>query len=97
MGEVCDGVLHGGDDGRVGCADAGHGDAGGEVDEGVAVGVDEDATVGVDDVAGQGRRDAPGDGRGGAGGQGGGGRAGQLVGDDLPLLGEAVGELGEDG
>ena len=40
------------DDGGVGGADAGDGDAGAEVDEGVAVDVVDDAAVGVGDVTG---------------------------------------------
>ena len=51
-------LLDGGDDGRVGRASGGDGDAGGQVDEAVAVGVDKNAAVGVDHVARQGRRHA---------------------------------------
>ena len=61
VGEVLHGFLDGADDGRVGGADAGHGDAGAEVDEGVAVDVVDDAAVGVGDVDGDAGRDAGGD------------------------------------
>ncbi len=58
MREVRSSFLDSGYDGGVGRADAGHGDAGTEVDEGVAVDVADDAAVGVFNVNGDARGDA---------------------------------------
>ena len=61
VGEVLHRFLDGTDDGGIGGADAGHGDAGAEVDEGVAVDVVDDAAVGVRHVDGDAGGDAGGD------------------------------------
>ena len=84
--------LHGADDGGVGGADAGHGDAGAEVDEGVAVDVVDDAAVGVGDEDRDAGRDAGGDDGLAALGQGD-GLGAREIGLDAALLLKTVGDV----
>ena len=76
----------------VGGADGSHGDAGCEVDDGVAVDVDKHATVAVSDVGGVARDDAGGDVCLTGGIQLLAARA-RDCGGDIPLLGEAMLEV----
>ena len=61
VGEVASSLGDGFGNALVGGADGSHGDAGCEVDDGVAVDVDKHATVAVSDVRGVARDDASGD------------------------------------
>ncbi|CAH0327772.1 hypothetical protein SRABI128_06447 [Microbacterium sp. Bi128] len=92
VGEVLHGFLHGADDGGVRGADARHGDAGAEVNEGVAVDVVDDAAVGVGHEDRDAGRDASGDDRLAAFGQGD-GLGAREVGLDAALLLEPVGDV----
>ncbi len=92
VGEVLHGFLHSTDDGGVRGADARHGDAGAEVDEGVAVDVVDDAAVGVGDEDRNARRNARGDDRFAALGQGD-GLGAREVGLDAAFLLKPVGDV----
>src|SRR5690606_16514197 len=83
VGEAGGLLGDGGRDRGVGGADAGDRDAGGQIDERIAVDVDEHPAVGVGGVDGPGGADARRDGGSAAGGERARGRAGQL-GDELP-------------
>ena len=92
VGEVLHGFLDRADDGGVGGADAGHGNARAEVDEGVAVDIVDDAAVGVGDEHRDAGRDAGGDDGLAALGQGNGLRS-REVGLDAALLLKTVGDV----
>ena len=86
--EALDLLVHRGDDALGGVADVDHGDAGAEVDEGVAVDVDDDGAAGRLHEDRQGRADGAGDGRRAPLEQRARPRSGDL-GDEPALLGQA--------